>query len=683
MSEKLFVLGQCPLSAHLLQLILGTSMRDSHVNTSLCFLHFSVHLSRLPPVRTPNVGERLSGLHACLLQNSLRPLRVNCFPHCQSIIAFDMAARIPPITVNLEIPVLAELLQSNNDLRREIPVLRIELSSRMSAVEARMPSQQVDPAPVADLADDDSSVQQDFNAQTSSHAHQDGHVLDDHEDDFQKHGPAPEHDFAHDSSPSADEGITMPYQASPPPAHGRKRKRTANPVATQQRPEEPGSSRSESPFDSNIDVHESSDRLDMIPAVRPQSKAPASPQKFRPQRTETVMDDIDETLTQVSPEITMSQYGRLRRQAQRPPGFVDTPKPALHTAPSLRLTLVTKHNSCDQPMCETPFLSEGDSYIAYSNWSSSTAYCTFLQSYFCHRSCDQSTISPSYLIQTDFSTSHNMNLPISRAEVYNLLHQQKTDANRKMGILYHHSKIHNNRLNRNDHNIGAMDTSIQGLTRQLHDLGTEQQRQADVQQRQEERQQSYHQDVNQSLRQILAAVERNRQPTLPDEQAPNPASHEQGPVEPQAEEEESVVSVRSPTPELRRGPRIILKNSKIPPTQVSNDGEFELLVHKMPGSQSLTYLQKRPPSIASSQGPAVDTSTVLPRSPALPRFPAHREAASRLAGSVLSPWAHLTRKEPGSPILGPATTVAPPPDQVPGSQAARRYSITRKTISKS
>ncbi|KAH0288262.1 hypothetical protein KCU62_g5268, partial [Aureobasidium sp. EXF-3399] len=435
-----------------------------------------------------------------------------------------MAARIPPITVNLEIPVLAELLQSNNDLRREIPVLRIELSSRMSAVEARMPSQQVDPAPVADLADDDSSVQQDFNAQTSSHAHQDGHVLDDHEDDFQKHGPAPEHDFAHDSSPSADEGITMPYQASPPPAHGRKRKRTANPVATQQRPEEPGSSRSESPFDSNIDVHESSDRLDMIPAVRPQSKAPASPQKFRPQRTETVMDDIDETLTQVSPEITMSQYGRLRRQAQRPPGFVDTPKPALHTAP----------------------------------FSSPTSV-------------------------TDLVINHNMNLPISRAEVYNLLHQQKTDANRKMGILYHHSKIHNNRLNRNDHNIGAMDTSIQGLTRQLHDLGTEQQRQADVQQRQEERQQSYHQDVNQSLRQILAAVERNRQPTLPDEQAPNPASHdevteahtedEEGPVEPQAEEEESVVSVRSPTPELRRGPRIILKNSKIPPTQVSNDGE--------------------------------------------------------------------------------------------------------------
>lgn len=241
-----------------------------------------------------------------------------------------MAARIPPVTVNLEIPVLAELLQSNHDLRREISDLRTELSTRMSAVEARMASQQIDEAPLGnsfqDLVDDGSPVHQDPDIQTNGHTHQDYHARDDGEDNFaQEHGPALEHGLAYDSSPSADEGITVTHQIPLPPAHGRKRKRTMKPASkspsinhsgfaiqsfdtqlAQRRHEEPGPSRSESPFDPNVDVQESSDRLDMIPPVRPQSRAPVPPQRIRPQRTSATMDDGDETQTSVPGEITMS-----------------------------------------------------------------------------------------------------------------------------------------------------------------------------------------------------------------------------------------------------------------------------------------------------------------------------------------------------------------------------------------
>lgn len=134
-----------------------------------------------------------------------------------------------------------------------------------------------------------------------------------------------EHNLVHDSSPSLDEGITVVNLASPLPVHGKKRKRTAKSAASkspyinhsgfvvrgsnaqlaQRRHEESGRSRSESPFDSDNEIQESSDRLDIIPPIRPQPKARASQLKNRPQRLKTVMDDTDETATSVPQEVTM------------------------------------------------------------------------------------------------------------------------------------------------------------------------------------------------------------------------------------------------------------------------------------------------------------------------------------------------------------------------------------------
>ena len=297
-----------------------------------------------------------------------------------------MAAPVPTITVNFDIPMLAQLVQSNNDLRREVSDLRTQLSTRLDAIEARLHQQIIhaqdldhDITSVHDdrHMDESRRVDQDLDVQSSNSADPDTHTQDDDEDDRAQDGNlanehdsaegpdlVPDHDSAHDSSPSVDAGLTVMDHVSPLTVAGKKRKRTAKPAASkspyiihsgfvvrssdvqlaQRRLEEPRPSRSESPFDSNIDVRESSDRLDTIPPVRPQSRVPAAPlRKMRPQRTRTVMDDTDETFTQASAEITMrydhcicgmsktnacnSQYGRPRRQAQRAPGFVDTPKP--------------------------------------------------------------------------------------------------------------------------------------------------------------------------------------------------------------------------------------------------------------------------------------------------------------------------------------------------------------------
>jgi len=262
-----------------------------------------------------------------------------------------MAAPVPTITVNFVIPMLAQLVQSNVDLRREVSDLRAQLSTRLDTIESRLPqqanrlslavnSQDLDHDPTSVHEDrhigESHHVDQDHDVQSNNSVNQDIHAPDDYEDDLaqdqnlaNEHDLAPEHDSAHDSSSSVDEGITMVNPTSPLPVHGKKRKRTVRSAVksasgkspyinhsgfvvrssdtqlAQRRHEKPGSSRSESPFDSNIDVHESSDRLEMIPPVRPQSRAPALPQKIRPQRTKTVMGDTDETPTQVSAEITM------------------------------------------------------------------------------------------------------------------------------------------------------------------------------------------------------------------------------------------------------------------------------------------------------------------------------------------------------------------------------------------
>jgi len=291
-----------------------------------------------------------------------------------------MAAPVPTITVNFDIPMLAQLVQSNDDLRREVSDLRAQLSTRLDTIESRLPQQaNLSTLPVnsQDLDHDPTSVHedrhigeshhvdQDHDVQSNNSTNQDIYAPDDYEDDLaQDQNLTNGHNVAHDSSPSVDAGLTVMDNVSASPAAGRKRKRTAKPAAgkspyinhsgfvvrssdtqlAQRRLEEPGPSRSESPFDSNIDVQESSDRLDTIPPVRPQSRVPAAPlRKMRPQRTKTVVDDTDDTFTQASAEITMrydhcicgmsktnacnSQYGRARRQAPRLPGFVETPKP--------------------------------------------------------------------------------------------------------------------------------------------------------------------------------------------------------------------------------------------------------------------------------------------------------------------------------------------------------------------
>lgn len=246
-----------------------------------------------------------------------------------------MAAPIPTVTVNFDIPMLAQLVQSNNDLRREVSGLRTQLSTRLNAIEVRLPqlttrSQELDYDPTVvhedPSMDENRRVGHGLDVQGNNFADQDIHALNHHEDEFaQERGPAPEHDSAQDSSPSVDEGITVAHRASPPPAHGRKRKRTVKPVAgkspyinhsgfvvrssdnqlAERRNGEPRPLRSESPVDSNEDVQESSDRLDIIPPTRPQSKARASPPNYRAQRPQTVVDDADGTATDVPQEITL------------------------------------------------------------------------------------------------------------------------------------------------------------------------------------------------------------------------------------------------------------------------------------------------------------------------------------------------------------------------------------------
>lgn len=243
-----------------------------------------------------------------------------------------MAAPIPTMTLTIAIPELAELVQVNRDLRDEIQNLRTELSRRLQAIETQLAKPNTNiAAPLQELVHDISPTHgshlehKDHVIQNNGHAHQDGHVRDDQEDARDDHVD----DLAHDSSPSVDEGITVIHRVSPPPAAGRKRKRAVKPAVSKspyinysgfvvrgsdtqlaQRTVEARPSRSESPFDSNDDIQDpSSDKLEIMPPVRPLSKQP------RAQRPKTII--TDEPILPEPEEITTRYNCYLFECAQR------------------------------------------------------------------------------------------------------------------------------------------------------------------------------------------------------------------------------------------------------------------------------------------------------------------------------------------------------------------------------
>jgi hypothetical protein len=255
-----------------------------------------------------------------------------------------MAAPVPTMTATVNMPLLAELLQTNHDLRREVLDLRVELSARVQAIEAHLTSQRTDHStltiPSQDLVHEsrlgheDLHIDQDLHDQINGNLHQDVHVQQDvqsPQDDQTQQNNHVDQDSNRDttriSSPSIDQGLTIMDHVSPPPAVGHKRKRTAKPAVgtspyishsvfvlrgsdtqlAQRRAEDFGPSRSESPFDSINDRPDpSSDRLDYIPPVRPQS-IPLPPSRRRPQRSQAVVEhsDVDETNDLKQKEITM------------------------------------------------------------------------------------------------------------------------------------------------------------------------------------------------------------------------------------------------------------------------------------------------------------------------------------------------------------------------------------------
>jgi hypothetical protein len=251
-----------------------------------------------------------------------------------------MAAPIPTMTVTFDIPVLAELLQANRDLRTVISDLRIELSTRIQAIETHLTSQRTDHStltatsrdlthnvsPIHDprLRRDDLHVDQDLHVQSNDLPHQDVRAQQD--DNTHRHDHVDQDDGSRStsrtSSPSVDQGLTVVDYVSPAPAVGRKRKRTANShvgkspyikhagfvirgsdTQLAQRRLEASPSRSESPFDS-------SDKLETLPPVRPRSRLPVSPPRpHRLQRPKDIVDQNDtEELAVTKPEETSMRY---------------------------------------------------------------------------------------------------------------------------------------------------------------------------------------------------------------------------------------------------------------------------------------------------------------------------------------------------------------------------------------
>jgi hypothetical protein len=242
-----------------------------------------------------------------------------------------MAALVPSMTVTIDIQVLAELLQANHDLRREVSDLRNEISARIQAIETRLISQRTDHStltiPSQDLAHtvspvherrlrhEDLNVDQNLHVQSNESPHQDVHAQqDDHTHRHHVDQDDGSRSTSRASSPSIDEGITVVDHVSPAPAVGRKRKRTAkshvgkspyinhsgfvvrsSDTQLAQRRIEASPSRSESPFDS-------SDKLETLPPVRPGSKLPVSPpRQNRTQRLKTVMEQTT-TVEPVAPK---------------------------------------------------------------------------------------------------------------------------------------------------------------------------------------------------------------------------------------------------------------------------------------------------------------------------------------------------------------------------------------------
>jgi hypothetical protein len=290
------------------------------VNTSLssCFTYilrvafaYSLHITRTYPTRVLDI-------------------QVLSFAITLSIdLQSDMAAPVPTMTVTVNIPLLAELLQTNHDLRREVSDLRIQLSARVQAIETHLISQRTDNStltvPSQDLGPNAASVHErrlghedlhiEHHVQINGSPNQNGHVQQDNptQQNDRVDQDSSSRNTSRTSSPSVDEGLTIMDHVSLPPVNGRKRKRVVHPtVGTSpyinhsgfvvrdsdsqlaQRESEAGPSGSESPFDSTNDRPEpSSDQLEIMPPVRPQSGPPVPASRHRPQRSQAAVEQSD------------------------------------------------------------------------------------------------------------------------------------------------------------------------------------------------------------------------------------------------------------------------------------------------------------------------------------------------------------------------------------------------------
>jgi hypothetical protein len=257
-----------------------------------------------------------------------------------------MAPPLSTMTVTVDVPLLAELLQANHDLRREVSDLRTQLSTRVQAIETQLVSQRTDNStltiPSQDLGLDAGAVRenhrhehlhvdQDLDFQTNGslhqnvHAQQDFHVQQDNPTQQNEHVDQDGSSRATSrTSPSIDKGLTIINHVSLPPAAGHKRKRTAKSAVgtspyinhsgfvvrgsdtqlAQRRAEDFGPSRSESPFDSTNDHPPSSDQLEIMPPVRPQSRPPVLASRHRLQRP-VMESEIEEADTFKSEEVTI------------------------------------------------------------------------------------------------------------------------------------------------------------------------------------------------------------------------------------------------------------------------------------------------------------------------------------------------------------------------------------------
>ncbi|KAG9744937.1 hypothetical protein KCU73_g8006, partial [Aureobasidium melanogenum] len=188
-------------------------------------------------------------------------------------------------------------------------------------------------------------TQEDARTYEEDHAHEDAvtHTHEDREKLAREDGQG----SINSSSPSVDGGITVVTQpVVPAPAAGIKRKRTVrhtpayinrsgfmirssdDQIAEKRNGEAEGPSRLESPFDNNDDRDDSSDGVDEIPPkppVRPQLPPSTSTQTVPPRRPRAKEAGLDEFVAPKAEDFTISRHGRIRRQTQRPLGFVATP----------------------------------------------------------------------------------------------------------------------------------------------------------------------------------------------------------------------------------------------------------------------------------------------------------------------------------------------------------------------